>query len=108
MSFTSLISSASPILIGLTITYVVVSSVTTLDIRLIQAKKNGTLPADEPNLPHWVAVLYWIEWIIFAIMVYLNWKYALIVFAIKFILKVLPVLEVIGNILMAPFKSKRK
>ena len=93
-------------LVGLTIAYGIVSSITTFDIRLVQAKKSGNLPPDEPELPKWVAVLYWVEWIIFAVMVYLNWKYALIVFAIKFGLKVLPVLETVGNILMTPFKKK--
>lgn len=96
----------TPTLIGLTVAYGIISSITTFDIRLIQAKRNGTLPPDEPDLPKWVAALYWLEWIIFAVMVYLNWQYALIVFAIKFALKVLPVLETIGNILMSPFKKK--
>ncbi|MEN2416410.1 hypothetical protein AAYQ19_21630 [Flavobacterium sp. D4] len=93
-------------LIGLTIAYGVISSITTFDIRLIQGKKNGTLPPEEPDLPKWVEILYWLEWIIFAIMVYLNWRYALIVFATKFVLKVLPILEIIGNFLMTPFKKK--
>ncbi len=106
MSFTSLISYDSPILIGLTVAYGIVSSITTLDIRIIQAKKNGTLPADEPNLPKWVAILYWFEWIIFIAIVYFNWKYALVIFAIKFILKVLPILEIVGNLIMTPFKRK--
>ena len=106
MSFNSLMPYDTSTLIGLTVAYGVISSITTFDIRLIQAKKNGTLPPDEPGLPKWIAILYWVEWIIFAIMVYLNWKYALIVFVIKFVLKVLPVLEVIGNIMMAPFRKK--
>jgi hypothetical protein len=108
MSFYSPALYESPTLIGLTVAYGVISSITTFDIRLIQAKKNGTLPADEPSLPKWVAALYWLEWIVFGVMLYLNWKYTLIVFVIKFALKVLPVLETIGNILMAPFKKKRK
>ncbi|KAF2511231.1 hypothetical protein [Flavobacterium foetidum] len=107
MSFTSLTAYDSPVLVGLTIAYGIISAITTLDIRIIQAKKNGTLPYDEPNLPKWVEMLYWLEWLVFIVMVYLNWKYALLVFAIKFILKVLPVLEIIGNFLMMPFKKKQ-
>lgn len=107
MSFNTLMQYDSPTLIGLTAAYGVVSAITTFDIRLVQAKKNGTKPPDEPNLPQWVAFLYWLEWIIFALLVYLNWKYALMVFAAKFVLKVLPVLETIGNFLMAPFKTKK-
>lgn len=106
MSFNSLLPYDTATLIGLTVAYGVISSITTFDIRLIQGKKNGTLPLDEPDLPKWITILYWLEWIIFAFMVYLNWKYALIVFAIKFVLKVLPILEIIGNILMTPFKKK--
>lgn len=93
-------------IIVLTVAYVIISSITTFDTRLIQGKKNGTLPADEPGLPKWTAILYWLEWIIFAVMFYLNWRYALIVFAVKFALKLLPVLEIIGNILMLPLKKK--
>lgn len=107
MSFDLLMPYDSLTLIILTVTYGVISCVTTLDIRLNQAKKDGTLHPDEPNLPKWVTILYWLEWIVFITMVYLNWKYAFIVFAIKFILKVLPVLEIIGSILMTPFKGRR-
>jgi hypothetical protein len=97
------------LLIGLTILYGIISSITTFDIRLNQAKKTSTFPSEELDisLPNWVASLYWIEWVIFIIIAFLNWKYALLVFIIKFLLKIIPVLEIIGNILMSPFKSKR-
>lgn len=97
----------SPVLIALAIAFGIVASITTLDIRIIQAKKNGTLSADEPLLPKWVSIFHWLEWLIFALMFVLNWKFALIAWGVKFLLKVLPVLEIIGNILMAPFKPKR-
>lgn len=98
----------SPVLIGLAIAYGIVASITTFDIRLIQAKKSGLLPADEAILPSWIAIFHWLEWFIFIAMFLLNWKFALIAFVVKFILKVLPVLEIIGNILMSPFKSKNR
>ena len=41
----------SPILITLTILYLLISAITTFDIRLIQAKKNGTLEENEKMLP---------------------------------------------------------
>ena len=107
MTTSLLIPYNSPVLIGLTIVFGILASITTLDIRLIQAKKSGALPIDEPGLPKWVSILYWIEWLILGVIVFLNWKYAIIVSIAKFILKVLPVLEIIGNILMSPFKSKR-
>lgn len=92
----------------LTIGYFLAASITTFDIRLIQAKKSGNLPPDEPMLPAWAGIFGWLEWGIFVWLLLLNWKYALVVLAIKFILKVLPVLETIGNILMRPFKSTKK
>ncbi len=107
MTLILLISYNSPVLIGLTIIFGILASITTLDIRLMQAKKSGALPKDEPGLPKWVPILHWVEWLIFGVIVYLNWKYAIIVFATKFLLKVFPVLEIVGNILMSPFKTKR-
>src|SRR5262245_44366253 len=97
----------TPPIIGLTVAYFIVASITTLDIRLMQARKQGTLPPDQPMLPNWVSIFIWAQWAIFAGLLYLNWKYALVLFALKFVLKVLPVLETIGNILMAPFRPRK-
>ena len=96
----------TPLIIGLTVAYFWVASISTLDLRLTQAKRDGTLPPDEPTLPRWVVVFDWLMWGIWLALLYLNWKYALVLFSIKFALKVLPVLETIGNILMAPFKPR--
>jgi energy-coupling factor transporter transmembrane protein EcfT len=95
----------SPILISLAVAYGIVASITIFDFRLIQARKTGALLEDEPLLPNWVAHLNWVELLIFAGMVLLNWKFALIVFGITFLLKVLPVLEIIGNFLTVPFRN---
>ena len=94
------------LLIILTVLYFFVASITTFDIRMTQAKWQGTLPSDELTLPVWVGVFHWVEWAIFIVLLYLNWKYAFVLFAVKFVLKVLPVLETIGNILMSPFKPR--
>ena len=96
----------TPLIIVLTVAYFLVASITTFDLRMIQAKRDGRLPPDEPMLPKWIVVFDWLQWIIFAVLLYLNWKYALVLFAIKFVLKVLPVLETVGNILMSPFKPR--
>jgi hypothetical protein len=85
--------------------YLLVSSITTFGIRITQAKRNGTWPNNEPDLPTWTSVFYWVEWIIFIIIAYMNWRYAIALYLFKFILKVLPVLEIIGNILMKPFRK---
>ena len=89
----------------ITVLYFIISSVTTLDIRLIQARKAGIISQFEDQLPKWVAFLYWFEWGLFIYLAYSDWKFAAFVFALKFILKVLPVLEILGNILMRPFKK---
>lgn len=97
----------SPIVIILTILYFITSAITTFDIRMIQAKRDGRLPPNEPMLPSWTGLIAWLDWGIIIALLFLNWKYAIVVFIIKFILKVLPVLETIGNLLMSPFKQKK-
>lgn len=97
----------STTVILLTIAYGIFASITTFDIRIIQAKKNGILSPEEPMLPKWVSLIYWLEWIVFFIIIFLNWKFGIIIFVSKFILKVLPVLETIGNIIMSPFKKNK-
>lgn len=98
----------STVIIVLTVLYFICESISTFDIRLIQAKRNGTLPPDEPLLPAWTAIFIWIGWAIFIALILLNWEYAILVFIIKFILKVFPVLETIGNILMSPFRPRKQ
>jgi len=95
----------SPLLITLIIIYFIISSITTFDIRLIQAKKSGLLTLSE-QLPKWVAIIHWIEIVILITIILLNWKVAIVVYLVRFVLKVLPVLETIGNIIMSPFKIK--
>lgn len=96
----------SQILITLTAIYFVAAAVTTFDIRLIQAKRRGDIPADAPLLPRWTAVFIFLMWGTWIFVLFLNWRYAIFLFVAKFVLKVLPVLETIGNILMSPFKNK--
>ncbi len=95
-----------PILIILTVVFILTSSITTFDKRMIQAKRNGTLPADEPMLPSWVGIISWLHWGIMLAMLLVNWKYAIALFVIGFIFEVLPIWETIGNVLMRPFRPK--
>ena len=90
----------------LTIAFVITSSITTFDKRLIQARRDGTLPTDESLLPSWVGLIGWIHWGLALALLIINWKYAIIVFIVMFVLAVLPVLETIGNILMSSFKQR--
>jgi hypothetical protein len=97
----------TPLIIGLTITYFIVASITTLDLRMTKAKQEGVVPPHQPLLPGWVAVFHWMQLAIFFALLYLNWKYALALYAVKFILKALYILETIGSILMWPFKPRK-
>ena len=96
----------SPLVIGLTIAFFITSAITTFDKRLNQARQLGLPLLDEPPLPWWVEFIAWFHWGLFLALLLLDWKYALVLFVIKFVLSVLPVLEIIGNILMAPFRSR--
>lgn len=95
----------SPLLMTLTIMYLFCSSITTFGIRITQAKRNGTWDENEPDLPNWTTIFYWLEWALIIYIAILNWRFAIALFILKFILKVLPVLEIIGNILMRPFRK---
>lgn len=93
----------SPFVIIITIAFFIVSAITTFDIRIIQAQKEGI---DEPSLPNWVAGLYWLNWIFSISIILLNWKYAIAVFIVRFILKITPVLETIGYYLVNRFRQQ--
>ncbi len=97
----------SPLLIVLTAFFAISSSITVFDKRLIQAKRSGVLPPDEPMLPSWVGTIAWIHWGLLLALFILNWKYAVIVYIAKFVFSVIPVLEIAGNMLMRPFRPKK-
>lgn len=98
-------SPSQPILIVLTIIYFIFESISTFDTRIIQGKKNGTLPPDEPEPPEWTGFFGILSWLIWPIIFFLNWKYALLIFAIKYVLKVPPVLETVGNFILRPLRK---
>jgi hypothetical protein len=95
----------SPTLVWLSIVLFLSESITTFDVRIIQAKRSGVLPADHPNLPRWVLVFHVLDWLLLGVLMILNWRVGLSLWACIFLLKVLPVLESVGNIVMAPFKK---
>jgi len=98
-------SITSPIIIALTVLLFITSSITVFDKRLIQFKRLGKVPRNELLLPNWIGAILFLHWMIFISLILLNWKYAIILFVIKYILSVLPVLETIGNVLISPFKK---
>ncbi len=97
---------SSPVYIGLLVVYFICESISTFDTRIIQAKKNGFLREDEAFVPQWTGIFAILGWLSFLGLILLNWKIAIAVFIIKFILKVAPVLENIGALLLLPVVGK--
>ncbi len=98
---------SSPIYIGILVVYFICESISTFDTRIIQAKKNGFLRNDEAIVPEWTGLFAILGWLSFIALLLLNWKIAIAVFIIKFILKVVPVLEIIGALLLLPVVGKK-
>jgi len=94
-------------LLILTIAFFITSALTVFDRRLTQAIKRGDVSPDEPSPPFWLGFVYYVHWGIGIALLVINWKYALLVFVVKLILAFLPVLEITGNVMMAPFKPRR-
>ena len=90
----------------LILVYIITSSITTFDKRLIQARKAGAIPASDPMLPSWVAGVYWIHYPLMVLMLIINWQFALGLIITGFLCEVFPVWETIGNILMSRFRQK--
>lgn len=57
-------------------------------------------------MPTWVGFLFWADWMLAALLLVFNWPATIVVWIVRFILKVLPVLETVGNLLMFPFRPK--
>jgi hypothetical protein len=89
-----------------------VSSIAAFDIEFTRAKKNGTIPPDDPNepdLPKWVMAVYFVAPILALGILFIDWKRALFVFFVIFTLSgFIPVLDTIGNVLMRPFKPRKR
>jgi hypothetical protein len=97
---------SSTSLIALTVIYFICACVTTFDTRIIQAKKNGYLKENEAHVPVWTGIFGILMWLCWVAIFLLNWWYAFLLFAIKFVLKVLPILENIGALLLLPVVGK--
>ena len=83
---------SNPYFIITFILFTITSSITVFDKRLIQEHRRREVNANE-MLPSWVGIIGWIHWILGAILILLNWKYAVLIFVAKFVLSVLPVLR---------------
>ncbi len=93
---------------ALTIAFAITSSITIFDTRLTRARKEGIIPDNEPMCPPWVLYIYLIHFILAGIILLMNWQYAIFIFIIFYIITyILPVFEILGNIIMRPFKPKK-
>lgn len=98
----------SPILLVVSIAYATVESIRIYDARLIQANTKGSYSrvaseADGRSLPHWVGYIHFAGWVLFVVILVLDWMYAIALYVVLFILRVLPVLERIGALIMRTF-----
>ena len=97
--------SSSPLFIAITTVYFLSEAISIFDTRIIQAKQTGYLEPDYV-VPEWTGIFGFLTWLTYTALLLLNPFVAIILFVIKFILKVLPVLENIGAVLMIPVVGK--
>lgn len=93
----------SPVLIILSVVYLLLDAVCIFDTRVTQSIRNNVLPLNQKRLSNVISLFVLLMWLCMAVIFLLNWWYAIILFVIQFILKVLPVLETIGATLLRPF-----
>ncbi len=82
---------------GLTWLLVTLSCLLTLDRRLTQAKRDGVPP--ERELPEWTGILAFVYYPLFLVLAVLDWRWAVGLYAVLFVLALLPVSEMVGNFL---------
>jgi hypothetical protein len=97
----------SPVLIILTVIFVLTSAITSFDKRAFQTKRARNLSPDEAQLPAWTRLILFFHWGFALALFVLNWKWTLFILALRFIVSFFPVLEIIGNWLMAPFRPRK-
>lgn len=98
----------SPLILMLSVLYALVEAIRIYDVRLLQAERgrfNSKVAADAGgrSFPAWVTIFHWGGWLIFLSLLYLNWKYSIALYALLFVLRVVPVLENLGSMVMRPF-----
>lgn len=97
-----------PVLITLIVLYAIAAAVTTYDMRYIQAKRENRLPQGHLEPPYWIGFFAYLLWGTWIAILALSGLFALVLLIVKFILKVVPVLEVIGEELIRPFSMHTK
>ena len=93
-----------PISTWLVLAWFALACIDTHNKRIWQAAKHGQLPEGDRQPPGWLALLVFLQYAVFAYLLYLNWRQALSVWILTFIAAVVisPVLEMIGALLLIP------
>ena len=104
----SLVLKFTPFSILLVVLFILTNSITSFEIRYNKAKKiNPDYYKNEKDLPTWVKYLYPIQILSIILLIIINWKLGLIVFGSIFVLQVLNIMSIFGNIIMSIFKKNR-
>ena len=98
----------SPVILVLSVLYAIYESIRVYDARLLQAKTRGfqSAVAAEANgrmLPRWLGYIHFAGILMIIVLLIMNWKYAIALYSLLFLLRVLPVLERIGAAIMSRF-----
>jgi len=96
----------SPLLIGLSVALFFSSAFGVCDARVFQGRRTGLLPPDQPNLPRWVGIFHFLYWALLIWIGIISWKIALLLWLILLGLKVSPILETIGWLVLRPLMPK--
>jgi len=86
--------------------FLIFASVNVLDTRLKQAELRGE--SNPQIMPKFVITFIVLQYVSLAILVFINWKLALVAFVLKFILSVLPVMELLGSLIAKPFHKNEE
>lgn len=90
----------SPLILSLTFVYIVSDAISIYDTRLIQWRQNGMIPKDTPSPPNWTGVFGILSWVTIIVTIILEWQYGLLLWLIIYILKIIPVMETIGGVIV--------
>lgn len=96
----------SPELFWTGIAWVFAASIAIVDTRILQAKRQGNYPEGEPEISTGFAMIFhFLEWAFFLGTMILEWRVGLMLCVIIFGLKMFYILELLGQILMRPFRG---
>lgn len=68
--------------------------------------KRSKLP-EEPEVPRWVGIVYLVDIISWLAILFIDWKFAILGVVVYYLSTFIPLLQIIGNFLMSPFKPKK-